>query len=272
MPNQDKVIVVTPTLGQSPFLGQTVASVGEVAKRLPLRHILVCPDSVRRELGRRFPEVEVIGEKSGGSLYKAVEDGLREAGDWKWFTYINDDDCLLPGFADMVQRHEKLNTEAVAYGLVDLLDEEGSRIAPFPICRNPKWFYPLWWMGLTPFTQQGTLVSREVWVRLSGFDSEFRLNADFAFWAKAMRENVPFSFYPIKVAGFRMRSGQLSADLKAVAGEKRRILERYFRRRPGAGERLAAWLNFRLVNVFAYALRIRRKGWRRSEKLLGGES
>jgi glycosyltransferase involved in cell wall biosynthesis len=264
-----ELVVITPTLGRSPFLERTVASVAEVAKKLPVRHLLVCPGAVRQELARRFPEVESVAERSGGSLYSAIEDGLEASGSWKWFTYINDDDYLEPGFAELVARYEEMGTEAIAYGLVDLVDECGGRIASFPVCRNPRAFYALWWMGLTPFTQQGTLVSRAVWEQLGGFEKEFRLNADFAFWARAIEEKVSFSFYPLRVAAFRMRSGQLSSDLAKVAEEKRRIHARYFRRRPGAGERLAAWLSFRATNLGAYAARIRRRGWRRSEQLLG---
>lgn len=264
------LIVITPTLGRSRFLEETVRSVADVAREISLRHLLVCPAGEVAALAERFPEATVVGETSaGGGLYGAVANALAAAGEWRWFTYINDDDLLSPGFAEMAARHDASNTSSIAYGKVDLIDEEGRKIAPFPICRNPRWFYALWSMGITPFTQQGSLVSREVWDRVGGFEGEFRLNADFAFWAKAMKKEVPFCFYPSRVAAFRMRKGQLSADLGAVAEEKRKILEKYFHRKPGPGERCAARIYFRLTNIGAYATRLRRKGFRRSEAMLG---
>lgn len=264
------LLVITPTLGESPFLAQTVASVAAVAARIPLRHLIVCPADRAETLADRFPKVNVLTEEQrGGGLYGAIERGLKCTDGWTWFSYINDDDLLLPGFAEVARAHLARGVASIAYGRVNLIDENACRIAPFPVCSNPRWFYALWRIWITPFTQQGTIVPREWWDRLGGLDINFPLAADFAFWAKAIESGAPFSYYPREVAAFRIRRGQLSGDQEAVRAEKREILRRYFQRRPGLAERALARVIFRAANLPAYLERISRRGVRRSETLLG---
>lgn len=110
-----KILVVTPTLGESPWLAETVASVA--ALRIPGAHVLVAPEAAVGKLAARFPGVTVVPEPGGG-MYAAVNAGLAAVQGWEAFTYINDDDLLLPGFTAVVERaSHAAGTPLLAYGL-----------------------------------------------------------------------------------------------------------------------------------------------------------
>ena len=111
-----KILVITPTLGESPWLAETVASVATLAA--PHEHVLVAPAATVPALAARFPGVTVTAEPGGG-MYAAINAGVAAAREWDAFTYINDDDLLLPGFAAAVAAMAGRGTQALlAYGRV----------------------------------------------------------------------------------------------------------------------------------------------------------
>src|SRR4051812_6367293 len=94
------LLVVTPTLGESPFLDQTVASIE--AQPLHIEHVIATPGRKVAELAARYPDATVVADAGRlGGIYGAINAGIQAASakfKWDWFTYINDDDTLLPGF------------------------------------------------------------------------------------------------------------------------------------------------------------------------------
>ena len=68
-----KLLVVTPTLGDSPWLTETVESVARCAAGA--RHVLVTRADRVTELAARFPEAQVVAE-SGAGMYAAINAGL----------------------------------------------------------------------------------------------------------------------------------------------------------------------------------------------------
>src|ERR1700679_2920480 len=89
-PPGGRLLVVTPTLGVSVYLDETVR--GILALPMPFIHMLVCPPAMIATLKERFPHALVLadaGKQSG--LYGAINIALQaEDKDWEWFTYIND--------------------------------------------------------------------------------------------------------------------------------------------------------------------------------------
>src|SRR5665213_2849662 len=121
-----KTLVVTPTLGESRWLDETVASVAALS--VAHLHVLVCPSAARADLEKRFPQAQVVTELGGG-MYASINAGMAAVREWDAVTYINDDDLLLPGFADLVGRLARAGAvESIAYGRVKLIDERGRRI------------------------------------------------------------------------------------------------------------------------------------------------
>jgi GT2 family glycosyltransferase len=263
-----RALVITPTLGQSPWLEETVASVA--AQRAVRRHVLVVPAAAIGDLARRFPRAEVVAEPGGG-MYAAINAGLAAAGEWDAFTYLNDDDLLLPDFARGAAALAAVGSEpAIAYGGVRLVDARGRRIGAIPISPFPRLNRALYAQRLEPVYQHGTLVSRAALARLGGFDATFRYCGDSEFLARACVEGVRFVCATTRaVAAFRVRAGQLTKNRAALGTERRRVDEKLgLLTSVPAVQRLGARLIFRASNFPLYLERIARHGFVSFDELL----
>lgn len=263
------VLVVTPTLGQSAWLAETVASVAGLP--IACRHVLVCPAAVRAELEKRFPQVQVVTEPGGG-MYAAINAGLAAAtGEWDAFTYINDDDLLLPGFAAHARALEHAGTKPmIAYGNVKLIDGRGRRMGAIPVSQLPSMNRALYAQRIEPVYQHGTLVTRAALGALRGFDETFRYCGDSEFLARACISGVPFRRTGGRaVAAFRLRTGQLTKNRAAMVAERAAVDVKLGL--IGSQPRLRRWLArlaFRTENLPVYAERVLRHGWVSFDELL----
>jgi GT2 family glycosyltransferase len=267
--SSSNILVVTPTLGESPFLDETVASVA--AQPVPIQHVISAPATKVTALQNRFPGATVCADhgKTGG-IYGALNAGLAAAAPgWEWFTYINDDDLLLPAFSEMQHAEESAEKPAdIAYGDVELIDEHGRGVSRITIERSPPWIPALLQDGISPLMQQGMLVRRRTVERLRGFDTRYRLCADLDFWLRALVLGAHFRSHPLSVAQFRLRRGQLSGNTSVTDFEQREIVARHLPREiPPAVRRVARW-RYRWYNLPRYLERIRSRGFQSSYELL----
>jgi hypothetical protein len=263
------LLVVTPTLGESAFLEQTMASVALLG--LPVQHVLSVPAARVGSLQERYPHATVVPDagRSGG-IYGALNAALTQVPtDWEWFTYINDDDLLLPGFAQVVRWHiDSPNPEPVTYGNVELVDEAGTHIGLVTVERNPGWIPALLQEGISPVMQQGMLFHRDCVTRLGGFDTRYRLCADLDFWLRARGAGERFRYYPVEVAQFRLRRGQLSGNTARTILEQDSIVRRHFPDQLPAWRRHVACWRYRWHNLPRYLDRLRTRGLRTSYQVL----
>jgi hypothetical protein len=197
-------------------------------------------------------------------MYAALNTAIASAKDWDAFTYINDDDLLLPGFGIVAQALAKHRAERMmVYGRIRLIDSEGRRLGVIPVCPWPALNRLLYSQRIEPVYQQGTLMSRAAFEFLGGFDESLKLCADTELLARAcMRGVQSVCATRREVAAFRFRAGQLSKNRVTVAAE---LAEIYGRLRWPA-RRLsyrhhAARLLFRAANLDAYLQRLGRHGW-----------
>ncbi|HET7535294.1 MAG TPA: glycosyltransferase [Candidatus Didemnitutus sp.] len=257
--NHATLLVITPTLGESAFLDSTMASV--VALGLPVIHVLAAPPARMAALRERYPHATVVKDagRSGG-IYGALNEALLATPEgWDWFTYINDDDRLLPGFRDMVQRHcAQPAPEPVTYGNVELIDESGRHLGVVTVEPNPRWIPALLQEGISPVMQQGMLFHRDCVTRLGGFDTRYRLCADLDFWLRARAAGEPFRYYDLPVAQFRLRRGQLSSNTARTILEQDSIVRRHFPEQLPAWRRQVARWRYRIHNFPRYLERTRR--------------
>jgi hypothetical protein len=262
-----KILVITPTLGDSPWLDATVGSVA--ALPVSHRHVLVAPPAAVPGLARRFPGVTVMPE-AGGGLYAAINTGLAGVGEWDAFTYINDDDLLLPGFARGVAALQaQAGRPAFAYGGVRLVDRTGRGIGRIPVSPQPALNRALYAQRLEPVYQHGTLFSRAAWEEHGGFDESFRLCGDSEYLARLCVRGVPAVRVWSEVAAFRLRPGQLTKGRAAMQAERDRVDAKLgLREGPTMAARRRARLSFRLANLPAYAGRIWRHGFVSFDELL----
>lgn len=266
-------VVITPTRGDSPWLEETVASVAACAPGW--RHVLVAPDARVTELSRRFPAVRVVPERGEG-MYAAINTGLVAAGAWEAFTYLNDDDVLLAGFAAAAREAElAVGKERIVYGGVKLIDGRGRRLGAIPVSPAPALNRALYAQRIEPVYQHGTVITRAVVERCGGFDEGLRFCGDSEFFARACVGGVRFVGVGRTVAAFRLRAGQLTKNRAAMRDERWRVDEKLRLLAPER-KRVLAWARwrFRLANLPVYAERIARHGWITFDELLerGGQA
>ncbi len=268
-----KVLIVTPTLGDSRWLAETVASVAARGAR----QVLVAPAKKVDELRSRFAGVEVFAEPAGGGMYGAINAGAAAAGDeWDAIGYLNDDDVLSPGFARVVRAvAEARGGERVAYGHVRLIDGEGRRLGAIPASPDGALNRALYAEGLEPVYQHGTLFTRAAWEKIGGCDGSLRYCGDSDLLARACLAGVPFVRVGGEVAAFRLRPGQLTKNRAAMVAERTLVDARLgLRGGVAEAERRRARRRFRLANALVYAERIARHWFVSFDELLtrGGQS
>jgi GT2 family glycosyltransferase len=263
----ESIIVVTPTLGTSLWLSETISSVKD---NLPnSTHIISCPESKTSELQARFPQVRVIADQGKqNGLYGAINAGIESVdSDWEWFTYINDDDLLMPGVGRLAERLTSTNAN-IMFGDVNYIDERGCEIAPIPIEPKLKHHRDLFRCRITPYVQQGSFFSRSVFERLNGFESKFRLSADFDFMIRALNHGFGTEYVCETVASFRIRAAQLSSARAEMIAECNEIIHSNLGPPPTAA--FAKWtaLRFKLRNLRYYIRRLRAAGFVSSERIM----
>jgi hypothetical protein len=254
-----KIRVITPTLGESPWLHETVRSVSELG--LSNGHVLVAPGLKLTRLKMQFPAISIVPERGGG-MYAAINDGAA-TGDWDACTYINDDDMLMPRFAAAVRVAASADKGSwLVYGGVRLIDVHGKRIGSIPISRQPALNRALYAERLEPVYQHGTIISRAAWTQLGGFNESLRFCGDSELLARACAAGIPFLRVRGEVAAFRLRAGQLTKN-RAAMEEERAHVDMALKLRVGSRTWRRRWARvlFRATNTFVYAERIARHGF-----------
>lgn len=262
-----KLLVVTPTLGTSPWLEETVRSVAE--RRISCEHVLVAPRERIAALVERYPNLGVVADPGGG-MYAAINAGLASSSGWDAFTYINDDDLLLPGFERVVACVDA-DEACIAYGGVLLINTEGKRTGAIPMCPFPRLNRLLYAQRVEPVFQHGTIATRKAVEHMGGpFDTTLRFCGDSEFLARGCVSGVRFIHATRRpVAAFRLRAGQATKNLPVMLEEHNRLYAKLRLAAPclGIKHRLARFV-FCLSNTGVYLERIRRHGFLRFGEVL----
>lgn len=253
------MLVVTPTLGKSPWLDETVESVAR--QRVRCQHVLVAPAAAVSELAARYPHATVVPEPGGG-MYAAINAGLAAVKDWEAFTYINDDDLLLPDFSDVAAR-ARTTEPRVVYGGVRLINTHGERVGVIPTSPFPSLNRLLYAQRVEPVYQHGTVATRAAVEQIGPFDDSLRFSGDSEFLARACVEGIPFIRATTEVvAAFRLRAGQLTKNLPVMLEEHHRLYNKLKLPAPRLTLRhRAARLVFMAANTPVYLERIWRFGF-----------
>ena len=259
------LVVVTPTLGTSPYLGECVRSVR--AMDVDAMHVIVAPPAAVAALALAYPSSHVMSEGEPTGMYGAVNAGLAAVEGWEWFTYLNDDDVLSPDFAAVATAHMGSgDTTMIGYGNVRWIAGEGQNLGLMPVERDVRHFGPLIAGRLAPIAQQGALTGRAVFESLGGFRSRFRFAGDHDFWTRAFLADVRFRFYDAEVGRFRVHGAQISRNLVRVHAEMEEIAALIPGDRAWWRLRLAR-VRFQLRNITRYAERFRKTGAFRTSTL-----
>ena len=263
------LLIVTPTLGRSCFLEETVNCIYRLDA--PIQHIISCPQDQIAVLQKRFPLSRVVADQGKeGGIYGAINAGLSAARErWDFFTYLNDDDLLGHGFGTMFERHAMAsNRDTVAYGWISNIDKSGRILMGMTVGPDPRHYPALLQMGISPTGQQGMIFGREVVGALGFYSTRYKLCGDLDYWCRAMAAGFRFVFYPVEAGKFRMHEGQLSSDIETTRRELVQITNVHFPREASAVEKLHAKVIYRLYNAPRYIQRITNWGFVSSYQLL----
>tara|TARA_B110000037_G_scaffold97709_1_gene114558 strand:+ start:7835 stop:8440 length:606 start_codon:yes stop_codon:yes gene_type:complete len=197
-------------------------------------------------------------------MYDAINQATRHYDDWDYFTYINDDDILFPSFSSHLKNVRLCNPD-ISYGMVSMIDTNGRQLYRLPAWKNPNTLNRCWRAGISPFTQQGTLVSKAAYDINQGFALKYKLASDMDFWVRlSCDENTRFFFYNKLVAGYRITDGQLSQNRSLMIQEKNKILTNQF-----TTSKPQRYISSRLIlfamNFKSYSKRFLFHGLKRSE-------
>jgi len=254
-----RLLVITPTLGDSPWLAETIASVASHAGPRVL-HVLVCPAGRVEGLARSHPGVRVVADSGRRGVYPAINDGWRALADkeWDWFTWLNDDDFLLPGFRSALSLASmpSMGRCPWIYGGIRLLGDDGRSLGSLAVCRREEDIGPLVDQGISPLNQQGMLIPREWLLELGGLREDLLICADFDLWLRALQAGARFCHAGAELAAFRLRPGQISGDEKRHRSEFLSVATRLRPRRSSLARRTLALLRFRLGNTPLYLRRL----------------
>jgi len=220
-------IIITPTLGDRPSIERTVSSVHEIGGDR-VKHVIVCPSRQQSILIARFPHCEVLAEKEKCGVFQAVNDGLWSTmGECKYVGYINDDDYWLPNFERLFRLLDSAPELSVAYARVLFVDEENEPIFESTSSSRYQAFKRLLANGAVVITQQASLVRREVFASLGGFDKSYLLVADSDFWLRAIDAGCRMGFVNKPCAAYMIQRGQLSSNPELAKLEYDRLLQQH---------------------------------------------
>jgi hypothetical protein len=264
-----KLRIVTPTLGQSPWLAESLATTATPNSQS--ERVVVVPAAQRGQLTTACASAQILPQ-SGAGLYAALNTGFRASGDWAAGTWINDDDRLLPaGLSAALALLERRPELAAVFGRVLLIDGGGRRIAEIPVAHSGSDLGPLLAAGLVPLAQPGTVFRREVFEQLGGFDESLQAAGDMEFFRRALAAGFRFDFVDAQVAEFRVHGGQISQQVKTRHRETAALTTAARAVPDWAHRARAARWRFRWSNLSVYADRIRRHGLVSMERLSARE-
>ena len=263
------LLIVTPTLGRSRFLDDTVSCIRQLDARV--QHVISCPKDRVELLTDRFPASRVVEDRGReGGIYGAINAGLCAAREpWDFFTYLNDDDLLGRDFGRMLRRHAvSARRDTVAFGCIANIDERGLKLMGMTVGPNPHQYPVLLQLGISPTGQQGMIFGRQVVEAIGSYSTRYKLCGDLDYWCRAMAGGFQFFFYSLEAGQFRVQEGQLSGDTDTTRRELAEIARIHFPKEASRGAKLWAKVIYRLYNSPRYFSRVLKWGFKTSYQLL----
>jgi len=265
------ILVLTPTLGNRKSIQRTISSVETVGNGR-VKHIIIAPFKEVASLQVQFPELEILAEPEDcNGIYAALNFAFKKySEDYKYVTYINDDDYWLSDFKELFEILDSNAEIDVAYGRVNYVDETGKVIGEQTSSPRYKSFKLLLKCNVVLFTQQATLIRSDLFNKIGGFDESYRLIADTNFWMQAIDLGATLKYKKNICAAYTIQVGQLSSNRKLQKEEHIRLLSGIsFNQLP----LLVELLLFRILNTRIYINRFfKNKGLKRMKDLFHSNS
>jgi glycosyltransferase involved in cell wall biosynthesis len=251
-PGRPLVSIVTPTLNQSAYLLQTIASV-RAQTYTSIEHIVVDGGSTDGTIQLLHqldddPRIEWTSEPDEG-MYHAINKGLARArGDI--VTYLNSDDLLMPWTVERVVREfdRHLEVELVYGDALRYLQD----IDRFDLILQPRFRFST--LGRTgSLVQPAVFWRRRLMERVGSFDTKYRLSADLEFWLRASGSTAFFQVDEV-LAVERAHAEAQTARLRSRLGTEAGMIRGRFH--PDGPLRLPLKIGARLLDGVAARVRM----------------
>lgn len=249
------ILVLTPTLGNRKSIEKTVASVKSIGGER-VKHIIIAPQKQVADLKAQFSELEILAEPDNAKgIYPALNYGFRKyAKDYKYMTFINDDDYWLSKFLKLFEILDTDNSIDIVYGKVNYVDEKGEIIGEQTSSSRYKSFKALLKSNIVLFTQQATLMRSEVFLKQNGFDENYKLIADTNFWMQVIDSGSKLKYTNTICAAYTLQTNQLSSNKDLQKQEHQYLFER--NGNPDIFITIVEKLIFRISNIKLYIKRL----------------
>jgi glycosyltransferase involved in cell wall biosynthesis len=285
-PNEKIISIVTPSLNQSEFLGETIGSVLSQEGNFYIDYIIrdggSSDDSVltiesyqnllkqncdvigRSGLDfyvssdRRFEWNRCLGisyrwvsEKDEGQP-DAINSGMRLM-QGSVAAFINSDDVYYPQTFSRVLELDWNKTD-FAYGQGMWISREGRELLPYPTFKPTK--YSLYYQ--CTLCQPAAFFRREAFERLGLFSLDYRCAFDYEYWLRAIFQGCRFTYLKKPLAASRMHAANKSMrDRPKVVEEVRALRRQYYGDNAAQLGRLGLLLGYAMVEIPTH-LRIKR--------------
>ncbi|NGX54982.1 MAG: PGL/p-HBAD biosynthesis glycosyltransferase [Chlamydiae bacterium] len=216
--------IITITYNAEKYLRDTLSSVANQNFK-DYEHLIWDGGSQDRtfEIIADFPHMKVH-EGSDEGIADAMNQGAAKA-KGEYLLFLHADDLLAhPGTLALISTSLKQHPEAEwLYGQAHVINSEGeqlrtTRFIPFDHRRLKKY---------NMITHPATVVSRELFERVGGFQKSLRYCMDYDLWLRLAPLATPFSL-PAVIASFREHQNSLStSEPIAVADEAYRVRNNY---------------------------------------------
>jgi len=228
-----EALVVVPTLGQrSELLRRTLESVCGQRPRAPRTVVVTAGDTATVRSALRDLDVEVVAQRSAG-LSAAINEGWLAAGGaadaWTW---IGDDDELLPGSLERTCGElARRPGSSMVYGRCRYVDTAGRTLWTTRPGRLAALLAPA---GPNLIPQPGSLLRASAVRRVGMLDPDLRYAMDLDLFLR-LRTVGSLTYLPCELAAFRWHAGSTTvANQAASTAELRAVQMRYA---PGHGPR-----------------------------------
>lgn len=178
-----KTAIIVPTLGQRPqYLRECLSSIRQ-SGRVHIR--LVAPSSYQPSSEIRELCDDIVTDLGGG-LANAIHSAITTLPTSIFYVnWLGDDDQLLPGGIETLEKGLEDGTEAVlAFGGCAYVDAAGRAIF---VNRSGAWASPLLSIGPQLVSQPAVLLRRATYERVGGLDTSLRFAFDLDLLLKARR-------------------------------------------------------------------------------------
>jgi len=213
------ISIITPNFNGSKFLGACIQSVLE--QGVEFEHIIIDGGSTdcSIEIIKKYSHIKYISEKDNG-MYDAINKGLKVAsGDV--IAYLNSDDRYPSGVLSKVLKvFEKYNLDYV-YGDCRLVDENRNELYVYKAVPVPKSILER--ISVVPWAQPSSFYKRHVFTKLGGFDTKYKLAADYHFMKRVILYGFTSTVIDAPLSEFMKRDDALSSkfsyEMKQEVGE-----------------------------------------------------